>query len=76
MMKKKKLKKKIKKLEKNYDKLFREAVITRNALNTSEAHVQQCKEAITKLENDNKYYKEWMDRSGVDYKSWFDGKEN
>ena len=51
-MKKKKLKKKIEKLEKKYDKLFREAVITRNALNTSEAHVQQCKEAITKLETE------------------------
>lgn len=70
-MKKKKLKKKIKKQKKRVDILFEQLGHTIEALNLSESNVMQCKNAITKLENDNKYYKEWMDRSGVDYKSWF-----
>lgn len=70
-MKKKKLKKKIKKLEKRVSYIFDELCNTIEALNLTESRVVQCKNAITKLENDNKYYKEWMDRSGVDYKSWF-----
>lgn len=74
-MKKKKLKKKIKKQKKRVDILFEQLGHTIEALNLSESNVMQCKNAITKLENDNKYYKEWMDRSGVDYKSWFDFEE-
>ena len=78
-MKKRKLKKKIKKIKKleyrvNY--ICKKLSSTINSLNLSESHVMQCKEAITKLEKDNKYYKEWMDRSGVDYKSWFEGENN
>lgn len=38
--------------------------------------IQRIKERVNKLEEDNKYYKEWMDRSGVDYKSWFGGEDN
>lgn len=72
----KKLKKKIKKLERRTDCIFKSLCDTINALNETESHAVQCKKAITKLENDNKYYKEWMDRSGVDYKSWFEGEIN
>jgi len=46
-MKKKKLKKKIKKLEKKVDYLAEKLCGT--------------KEAITRIENDNRYYKEWID---------------
>ena len=74
-MKKKKLKKKIKELTKelnDYDDRFcRIEYDIRNLF----PRTDQLKDAITKLENDNKYYKEWMDRSGVDYKSWFNFEE-
>lgn len=77
-MKKKKLKKKIKKLERDIKRIagFQRELAVRTNDNTN--RIKSCKEVIcilqaslTKLENDNKYYKEWMDRSGVDYKSWF-----
>lgn len=75
-MKKKKLKKKIKKLTKelnDYDDRFcRVEYDIRNLFSRTD----QLKDAINKLEEDNKYYKEWMDRSGVDYKSWFEGENN
>lgn len=67
-MKKKKLKKKIKHLERRLDQLrgchYRLA-------NLSEGRLRNLMERMYDLEKDNKYYKEWMDRSGVDYKSWF-----
>lgn len=70
-MKKKKLKKKIKKLERDIKRItgFQRDLALRESNNAN--YIKSCKDAITKLENDNKYYKEWMDRSGVDYKSWF-----
>ena len=67
-MKKKKLKKRIKHLEalfKAYDSTLLKMV----------PDIQRTKERVNKLEKDNKYYKEWMDRSGVDYKSWFNFEE-
>lgn len=74
-MKKKKLKKKIKKLKRDVEWIVgRQRELARRE-NMSESHIKSCKDAITKLENDNKYYKEWMDRSGVDYKSWFNFEE-
>lgn len=75
-MKKRKLKKKIKKLKKDIKWIIgcqRNLALREN---NNASHIKSCKEAITKLENDNKYYKEWMDRSGVDYKSWFEGENN
>ena len=71
-MKKKKLKKRIKKLEKKVEKYrcnlsYEIAQVDLNLINK----IRNFNDKITKLENDNKYYKEWMDRSGVDYKSWF-----
>lgn len=70
-MKKKKLKKKIKKLEKEVERYRNNlSVITRTDISLT-SKIRNLNDKIAKLENDNKYYKEWMDRSGVDYKSWF-----
>ena len=63
-MKKKKLKKRIEHLERRIE-------ADENALLKMVPDIQRTKERVNKLEEDNKYYKEWMDRSGVDYKSWF-----
>lgn len=73
--KKKKIKKKIKKLERDIKRITgcQRNLVLRGVDNAK--HIKSCKDAITKLENDNKYYKEWMDRSGVDYKSWFNFEE-
>ena len=49
-MKKKKLKKKIKKLEYRVNYICKKLTTTINALNLSESHVAECKEAIKKLE--------------------------
>lgn len=70
-MKKKKLKRKIKRLERDIKWLkgCNHNIVLRN--DATNSHVEALKKAVTKLEEDNKYYKEWMDRSGVDYKSWF-----
>lgn len=94
-MKKKKLKKKIKELEKRIEKIKelekRVDSLSNKISNLGDGYVRirqdqnkqicrinsleqdkvEIKNDISKLENDNKYYKEWMDRSGVDYKSWF-----
>ena len=72
-MKKKKLKKKIKRLERQLEQL---RGCHYHLANTSEGHIRALKNRMDDLENDNKYYKEWMDRSGVDYKSWFEGENN
>lgn len=72
-MKKKKLKKRLKKLEKTvrwHTDAQRSLAFKYDATNS---HVEALKKAVNKLEEDNKYYKEWMNRSGVDYKSWFGG---
>lgn len=50
-MKKKKLKKKIKKLEHRVNYICKKLSSTIDSLNLSESHVMQCKEAITRLEN-------------------------
>ena len=49
-MKKKKLKKKIKKLEHRVNYICKKLSTTIDALNRSESHVTECKEAIKKLE--------------------------
>ncbi len=74
-MKKKKLKKKIKKLERKIQWLNdceRTLALRCDKLYHNDVEI---KNDISKLKNDNKYYKEWMDRSGVDYKSWFNFEE-
>ena len=98
-MKKKKLKKKIKELEKRVEKIKelekRVDSLSNKISNLCDGYIRirqdqnkqicrinsleqdkvEIKNDISKLEKDNKYYKEWMDRSGVDYKSWFDFEE-
>lgn len=60
-MKKKKLKKKIKKLRSDIKWVVgRQRELARRE-NMDAIHIISCKEAITKIENDNKYYKEWID---------------
>ena len=75
-MKKKKLKKRLKKLEKTvrwHTDAQRSLALKCSRLDNT---ILGLKETIKKLEEDNKYYKEWMDRSGVDYKTWFEGENN
>jgi phage shock protein A len=60
-MKKKKLKKKIKKLEKEVERYHNNlSVITRTDISLS-SKIRNLNDKIAKLENDNKYYKEWID---------------
>ena len=75
-MKMKKLKKRLKKLERTVDWHTDAQRSLALKYDTVRHQNENLKEAITKLENDNKYYKEWMDRSGVDYESWFEGENN
>ena len=74
-MKKKKLKKKIKKLERTIKWNTDSQKLLALKCSRLDNDIKNSKETIKKLENDNKYYKEWMDRSGVDYKSWFNFEE-
>ena len=74
-MKKRKLKKKIKKLRSDIKWVIKDNVTLNTRCNHLYNRCNSLRDAITKLENDNKYYKEWMDRSGVDYKSWFNFEE-
>jgi len=85
-MKKKKLKKKIKKLERDIKRIagFQRELALKESNNTN--HIKSCKDSITKLENDNKYYMadinnkpkdnrinilwEWMQRSGINFHDW------
>ena len=73
--KKKKLKKKIKKLEKDIKWLKDCHANLHACYQQLFSRDQFLMDNITNLEKDNKYYKEWMDRSGVDYKSWFNFEE-
>lgn len=97
-MKKKKLKKKIEKLEQQVidmynaqntvlhnlrdrcstlsDAIDAEVHSYKSEFGTVKQSVREIRNKVIRLENDNKYYKEWMDRSGVDYKSWFKGENN
>lgn len=96
-MKKKKLKKKIEKLEQQVidmynaqntvlhnlrdrcstlsDAIDAEVHSYKSEFGTVKQSVREMRNKVIRLENDNKYYKEWMNRSGVDYKSWFDFEE-
>ena len=75
-MKKKKLKKRIKKLEKDIKWLKGCHANLHACYQQLFSRDKTLMDAITNLEVVCPRNKEWMDRSGVDYKSWFEGENN